>query len=215
MRYLLSLFFILTLAPCCFSQSPGFRYGFHAGAGQAKIEGAELLNQLGKLAINAGFISAYQINKNVGLVAEVLLTYKGARTEGSIKSCCIDYKYEEIYRLNYVEVPVMVKGSIGISSLFMKVFTGPSVNFNIKSSRSRTFENDNFNMIYGYSNNKMTGIKLMELAWVAGAGFEVELEEKDIVFLEIRNNMALTSFGNINGKSGFNNYLGLVIGYLY
>jgi hypothetical protein len=215
MKHLLFLYFVLMINKPCFSQTKGFRYGVHFGAGLAKIKNPLIQDQSGRPLFAAGFISAYQINKNVGIVAELLLTSKGSTGTGSLKHCCASYPYEEKYKLYYAEVPVMLKGSIGLSDLHIKFFSGPSVNFNLKGTQTKIFEDTAFNNYNGFKERKIPNLNFMEFSWVIGAGFEVELEENDILFLEIRNNIGLSPLGMINGRKAYNNYLAIGLGYLY
>jgi hypothetical protein len=218
MKYLYFLIAFLFITHLCSAQSAGFRYGVRFGIGQANISGAGIGNQTGKLALNAGLTSSFQFNKHLGLNADFLFVSKGSRASGTTSTGGLfpsNYKYEESYKLYYFEIPVMAKLSIGFSNLHLKAFAGPSINFNLKGTQTRTYEDQNFNNNSGFSDRKIPGLQLMEFAGVAGAGFDVEMGNKQILFLDARYNWALNSFGVINGNNAYNNYFSVGVGYLY
>jgi hypothetical protein len=219
MKYLVFLPAFLLITHVGFAQSPGFRYGARIGIGQAKISGASIVNQTGRLAFNAGLTANYQFNNHVGLSADFLFTSKGSRASSSeTKSGFFNsttYNYEEIYKLYYFEIPIMAKVSVGFSNFHPKIFVGPSINFNLLGTQTRTYEDPNYNTDHGFSDRKIPGLQLMEFSGVVGAGFDVEMANEKILFLDIRYNSALNSFGIINGRSAYNNYFTVGVGYLY
>jgi hypothetical protein len=214
--FLLAFLFITHLSS---GQSAGFRYGARFGIGQANISRAGIQNQTGKLALNAGLTANYQFNNHLGLNADFLFTSKGSRASGIDTRSGVfgsaSYKYEESYKLYYFEIPVMAKLSIGFSNLHLKVFAGPSVNFNLTGTQTRSYEDPDFNRDNGFSERKIPGLQLMEFAGVAGAGFDVEMDNKQILFLDARYSGAYSSFGVINGSNAYNNYFTVGVGYLY
>jgi hypothetical protein len=218
MKQILILFFLFQLSPLCFSQSNGLRIGASLGVGEATIKKTDISNQTGKLAFQGGLALNYQFIKNFGLYGNILYATKGSRSSGTERVSgffgTTDYKFEEKYVLDYIEVPVMPKLSFGGEKFYIKIFAGPSLNFNLSGKQNKQYEDASYNQDNGYGFRKITGLQLVEYALVYGAGFDVEISDGSVLFLEIRQSKALNSFGTINNKNAYNQYFTLNAGYL-
>lgn len=200
------------------AQFDGFKYGGRFGIGQARINEAELGDQRGKLALSGGITSTYYFSKTFGLQADFLFTSKGSRASGEevVQGFfgTTRFQYEEIYRMFYLEVPVTARLAFGSENFLVKFYGGPSINFNLLGTQSRTYEDPDYNDDHGFTDREINGLELLEGAGVYGTGFEVAADE-GIFFLDIRNTIAFSSFGIINGRKAFNNYFVIGVGYLY
>jgi hypothetical protein len=218
MRKIFILFFSIQVSTLCFSQSDGFRMGAHFGMGQATIKEANISRQTGKLALQAGLSMNYQFFKNFGLNSNILFTSKGSRSSGSETVYGFfgskEYTYEEDYSLYYVEIPLMPKLSLGGEKFFVKVFAGPSLNFNLYGKQDKVFDDANYHEQNGFTNREIKGLNLLEYSLVYGGGFDVEVSDNSIFSLEVRESRSLNSFGEINTKDAINQYFMVGIGYL-
>ena len=218
-RFLISILFILSFNTSGFSQTPGFRAGIHLGIGEARITKAGISNQTGKLSLQGGLAASYQFTKNIGLVNNILFTTKGSRTSGTETVSGFfgsqQYTYEEDFSLQYIEIPLMLKVSLGLGSFHLKAFSGPSANFNISGNADRTYDDPEYNKDHGFTNKEITGLNLLEYTLVLGGGIDIELSDESVLYLELRESLALNSFGEINIKDAFNQYITAGIGFLY
>lgn len=218
MKHIAIYLLIFTFAGSVFAQNKGFKYGARFGIGQANISKADIQNQIGKLALNAGITAAYHFTNYFALTTEILYVSKGVRATGTVLGSGLtgskSYNYEEAYKLSYIEIPGMAKFSIGGKTFRFKVFAGPSMNFNISGNHSRIFEDLDYDLDNGFYDKKIPGLKVLEYSGVVGAGFEA-MKQADIFFIDIRYNSAFNSLGMINGRNAYNNYFAVGIGYTH
>lgn len=216
-------FFILFLVLCALNniaiaQFDGFKYGARFGIGRATINEAAIGDQTGKLALSGGITSAYYFNKTFGLQADFLFTSKGSRASGQevVQGFfgSTTFNYEETYRMYYLEVPVTGRVAFGTDNFLVRFYGGPSLNFNLLGTQTRIYEDPDYNEDQGFYDRRIAGLELVEGAGVFGTGFEVAGDE-GIFFLDIRNVMAFTPFGRVNGQDAYNNYFVVGVGYLY
>ncbi|MBX9853683.1 MAG: PorT family protein [Cytophagaceae bacterium] len=219
MRILLFTFGTLLLCNSLCGQSPGLALGGHFGIGQAKISKANINNQTGRLALQGGLSLNYQFVKNFGLYGNILFSGKGSRASGNdVQSTFFgnkEFPFEQKYNLYYIEIPVMAKLSLGINNFYFKAFAGPSINFNVKGTESKIYEDKDYHEQNGYSDREIQGLNLMEYSFCYGGGIDVEIAQQSIFFLEVRNNIGMNTFGKINNLDAFNQYFGLGLGILY
>jgi hypothetical protein len=217
MKKLITLLSFLFISLTLSAQSPGTRYGGHFALGTSHFRG--YADQQSKLLFSTGIAVNKQFTKNLGVNMNALVTSKGSRISGStpggtdIFGNTRYYKYEDTYRMYYVEVPLLPKLSFGGNGFFAKVFAGPSINFNLFSAQSRKYEDENFNSNNGF--DKKYDAEVMEYAMVYGAGIDLETKDSQVWFIDLRLSQAMNSFGTINSFKASNDYFALGIGYLY
>jgi len=215
------LFILLVALPLLYTtaiaQTPGFRSGLIFGIGQATIKNSSIDNQTGKLAFLAGFGLNYQFTKYFGLYGNILFVSKGTSFTGADGGNGItgSNPYKQTVSLGYIEIPVMPKLSVGIDNFHFKAFAGPSMNFNLYGKETKTYNDPNYNQNNGYRWQNVPNLSVVEYSFVYGGGFDVELPNNDVLFLEIRDNIGLTSLGQINGINSYNKYFAVAFGYLY
>jgi hypothetical protein len=210
--FISSSFFVL-------GQSQGLRIGTHFGIGEARIKDASIQNQTGKLCLQAGFALTYQFTENFGLYGNMLLTSKGAHASGFTRETgflgSTDYPYKQNFALYYAEFPIMAKIGAGINDFYFKAFAGPSINFNIYGKEDKEYEDHNYNDQNGFVNREITDLNLVEYSFIAGAGIDIEVARKDVLFIEVRESIGINSFGKINNQDAKNQYFTIAVGYLY
>jgi hypothetical protein len=222
MKNLLIALTAFLIAIPVWSQSEGFRYGCHFALGTSTFGPARSLNEESKLSFNTGIAVNYQFNKNFGLNMNALLASKGSKINGVITTSSggllgggqKEFRFEDNYRFLYAELPVLPKVSVGIGNLYFKAFAGPSFNFNLLNTLTRTYDDAEYNSDHGFD-RKYDDVEVMEYSVVYGTGIDVETDESRVFFLDIRFNNALKPFGRIAGNDAYNKYFSIGIGYLY
>lgn len=201
------------------AQTPGFRMGGMFGVGESRIKSEGITNETGKLALTAGMTMTYQFSKNFGIYANALFTTKGTKSAGVERVSGIftytDYSYMRRFSLYYIEIPVMPKVSVGLKNFHLKAFAGPSLNFNILAKEDKEYDNQAYNNDYGYSGRNLPGVNVLEYSLVYGGGIDVEVSNRDLLFLEVRASTGITHLGSINGQDATNKYLMVGLGYQY
>lgn len=202
------------------AQPRGFYYYSRVGLGVSEFKNSSINNQTGKLALNVGLAGNYQFNRYVGLVAEANFSSKGSKITGTEAATFTspEKPYEDVYRLFYAELPLMLKLSYPLTDAFyIKGFGGISHNFNLLGTYSRNYDNANDQDLLDQSIN---GISLLEQSLVWGLGFEVKDNTDHLYSIDFRTNNALSSFGDIKNSqnsviSGYNNYYTIGFGYSF
>jgi hypothetical protein len=215
---------VLLLLLCAFTaikaQPKGFYYYSRLGLGVSQFNQLANNNQTGKLALNVGLAGNYQFNKYLGLVVEANLSSKGSKIRGTEPATFPNtaQDYEDIYRLFYAEIPLLVKLSFPVSeSFYVKGFTGFSNNFKLIGTYSRNYDDANEQ---DQLDQEINGINLTEYSYIWGLGFEVKDNTDHLYSIDFRSNTALNSFGNIRNSqnnviSGYNSYYTIGFGYSF
>ena len=212
--------FLLCAFTAIKAQPKGFYYYSRLGLGVSEFNQLSNNNQTGKLALNIGFVGNYQFNKYIGLVVEANLSSKGSKIRGTEAAVFpnSDQDYEDIYRLFYAEIPLMLKLSAPISeSFYVKGFAGLSNNFKLIGTYSRNYDDPNEQ---DQLDQEVNGINLTEYSYIWGLGFEVKDNTDHLYSIDFRTNTALSSFGNIRNSqnnviSGYNSYYTIGFGYSF
>lgn len=202
------------------AQPQGFYYYSRAGLGVSTFKNRSLINQTGKLAFNVGVAGNYQFMDYVGLIIEANLSSKGSKISGDEPATFTTpaKSYEDIYRMFYIEIPVMIKLSYPLTQEFyVKGYGGLSTNFNLLGTFSRNYDDANNQDLL---DQQINGITLLENAGIFGVGFEIKDKTEHLYSIDFRKANAFTSFGEIkNGQnqtiSGFNQYYTIGFGYTF
>ncbi len=202
------------------AQPKGFYYYSRIGLGVSNFNNSAINNQTGKLAINAGIAGNYQFNNYFGIVAEADFVSKGSKIRGVETNTfpSANQAYEDIYKLFYAEIPVLIKISYPITEAFyVKGYGGISTNFNLLGTTSRNYDDVNE---ADQLDRQINGINLLENAIVYGFGFEIKDKDDHLYSFDFRTSDAINSLGNIknsenNTISGFNHYYTIGFGYSF
>lgn len=220
MKKILLSMFLLCAFTAIKAQPKGFYYYSRLGLGVSEFNQLSNNNQTGKLALNIGVAGNYQFNNYVGLVVEANLSSKGSKITGTEAAVFPNsaQDYEDIYRLFYAEIPLIVKLSAPISeSFYVKGFAGLSNNFKLIGTYSRNYDDPNEQ---DQLDQEVNGINLTEYSYLWGFGFEVKDNTDHLYAIDFRTNTAFSSFGNIRNSqnnviSGYNSYYTIGFGYSF
>lgn len=218
--------FISTIATCLvsisfvFAQPAGFKYYTRGGIGTSTFMHHKNSTQVGKIAFNIGMAAHYQFNKNVGFIVEGNFVSKGSRISGIEPAVFPNSpkKYEDIYKLFYAEIPLMLNLSYPVNDmLYVRGFSGFSYNLNILGTYTRDYYDSNNDDII---EQKIQGLNLTEYSVIYGFGLTVVDKTEHHYNLDFRVNTALNSFGEIRNSentiiSGYNNYYTIGISYSF
>lgn len=203
----------------CQAQSEGFYYGTRLGLGESTIDGGGISNPSGKLMWQAGGSAVYQFSNNIGLGADFLLSGKGVKGSGEVEEGGLTgsttYSFNEKVSLLSGDVPIYAKASLGFGNIYIKVFGGPSINFNFGGLYSREYDDANYNDNNGFNNVEMKNLETIETSLMYGLGIDVRSNDGRLFFLDLRLANSMNSIGTLNGSEMNLNYLCLNAGYLF
>jgi hypothetical protein len=219
MKKILVFALLLGLTASSFAQDKGFYYGTRVSLGESDMTGGELNNTTGKLFWQVGGASAYQFHENIGITADFLLSGKGTKNTDEVKTSGgifgnNTYPYAEKISLLTGDVPIALKLSLRIQKMYLKVYGGPSINFQFAGFHTREYDDENYNDKNGFNNSELE-LETMNLGWMYGAGVDVDAGDGRLFFLDFRLGNSPNDITTINGKGVRNSYMGLSAGYLF
>jgi hypothetical protein len=201
----------------CYSQSPGLRVGPLFGFGQSQFEPYGRFDQQPKLGFSGGIAATDQVFRFFGLETDFLLVNNGSvingvRQDGSdLLGNPLFYKYHDSYNLFYAQIPFLLKASIGLGNVHLKVFGGPAFNYTLYASERRTYDDTGYDASNGFKRTP-PDIAVTVLDAIYGFGFDVESPEGSLFTVELRADQGITPLGRIEDKVAYNNYVGLHLG---
>ena len=157
MKKVLLLFILVSVASTGFAQQLGVK----AGATYATFKGKDANNYDYRIGYTAGVMLQQHITELIGIQIETLYTSKGAK----IASKSGSNEVNDIYRLNYVDVPVMLH----ISANGMFIDLGPQTSFIAKAKQIREVNSGSTTTTVetDITDNPYT----VDFSYVAGIGF--------------------------------------------
>ncbi|WP_299820339.1 porin family protein [uncultured Pontibacter sp.] len=196
---------ILLFVALAFVSFSGFsqQLGVKAGATYATFKGKDADNYDYRLGYTAGVMLQQHITDLVGVQVEALYTSKGAKIENKTGSTEVN----DIYRLNYVDVPVMLHLSAG--GMFIDL--GPQASFIAKAKQKREVNTSSTTTTVetDITDNPYT----VDFSYVAGIGFRAN----NGIGIELRYNGGLKKIddeGALVGRERRNSSFNLMLSYL-
>ncbi len=191
---LLSIFLVLTVLMSIFTfcEATGrWNFGIKVGYNQGQLRGQETepgfqVEKFSLSAFSAGILSVYKINNFLSLQSELLYFQKGGEygVDVSIPIPNVEIKVNDTRSLNYLEVPLLVKLSIPLSSTIQPTFLfGPSVGFNLTGnlkSRIRVKVAD-FQLSFLEKKDLKKEANNLEWSLVIGGGLDFPLPKGRII----------------------------------
>lgn len=182
----------------------GQQLGIKAGATYATFKGNDADNYDYRLGYTAGVILQQHITDLVGVQVEALYTSKGAK----IETRAANPEINDIYRLNYVDVPVLLHLSAG--GMFIDL--GPQASFIAKAKQIRETNTGTTNTTIesDITDNPYT----VDFGYVAGLGFRAD----NNIGIELRYTGGLKKIddeGPLVGIQRRNSHFSLMLSYLF
>lgn len=157
MKKFFSLLFLVSIfSTLSFAQ---MQLGVKAGLNLANLSGDDISDTDSRTGFAGGLFFMYQFSDMFAIQPEAYYTMKGATDKGTIEG----YSYEAEMKLDYIEVPLLLKFLIPLkgSSIKPAIFAGPSIGFNMSAKTKveaggQSFEQDmedvastDFGLVFG------------------------------------------------------------------
>lgn len=206
-KFLLTFLFLAFVSLQSFAQ---MQLGVKAGVNLANLGGNDAPdNSETRTGFSGGAFFMYQFSEMFAVQPELLYSMKGATEKGSIDFEGTSYNYDAEYKLDYFEIPLLLKFIIPLKGSGVKpaLFAGPSIAFNMSAktkveSGDESFEEDiedvkstDFGLVFGGG-----------LGFPVGNG-ELGVDIRYILGLSTIDDSA-DSFDVKNGVLNFNLYYG-------
>lgn len=218
----MTLLFIATLS---YSQNSKIKFGIQVGLNYSNFRGYDIPIQFEPVYSESpefGFLGGlnfeYQIKEKLSLKLELNYERKSQKADNYIELTDADdftrgYNFTSKKNYDYLVLPIMLKYNFTNKNSFY-VNGGPFVGFLLKSNLTNDLQN-----IDGLNNDPVETTNLnnkTDFGLSIGLGKTIEINEKNSIFIEIRENLGLTNtsknkvWGNGDVKT---NSLNLIIGY--
>lgn len=225
-KLLLSITFLL-IANLSFSQSLKYKFGVQAGLNYSNFRGYEIpieitpvYSESPAFAYLGGLYFEYQIKGRLSLKVDLNYERKSQKGDNyievrqSFESFPQAYNYTSKKNYDYLVLPIMLKYNFKENTSFY-VNGGPFIGFLLKSNMTNDLEDiEGFNNASSMSTSDLN--KKIDLGLSFGLGKTIKFNEKNEIFIEIRENLGLINtnkygvWGDGNVKT---NSLNLIIGY--
>jgi len=158
---------------------PPARFGFTGGLNLATFAG----DGLGATADRRGFVGGVDLvtpfSSNFSTQIEALYSMKGMKSLGQNPR---DYA---LFKLDYIEIPVMLRGDAPLSSSFKPfAFTGPALDIKISCGADGVASGASVSASCGQLQSSSGGSKFNnpDFGWVTGAGLGFDFHDRRISF---------------------------------
>ncbi len=155
--------------------------------------------------INAGLIAEISFSEMFALQPEVNFIQKGYKTTFQNGTT-----YDSKVLMNYVEVPVFVKGRFGTDLVKFNVLAGPSIGYAFNGK----VKSDDTEIDIDFDKDQ---IKQYDVSALLGIGVELKAGPGNI-FLDARLNWGITNLDDSSNSDDFNWHnrgIGIGVGYIY
>ena len=203
MKQIILLVVMLSLSVGMLFAQPVF--GVRAGLNIASFTGEDNMDDFStKLGFHAGAMMQYPVGGNFILQPELLYTMKGATAELMLAGI----KNELIGRANYIEIPLLIKYNIEMSSVKIQPYIGASLGYLLVG------EVENKKTILGVSTTDTQDFKDDMEDLEAGLNLGVDAIVMQNIMVGLRFNMGLTEIAK-EGNKYKNNVIMVNLGYLF
>ncbi len=187
-RILLSLGLLLSVATAASAQE--IRFGLKGGANYSSLTGDNTDGVESKIGLQAGALANFALSDLISIQPEVLYSQKGyqAEVDNDIK-----------YKINYIDVPLLVKVNAG--GLFFE--GGPQVGF--LAGAKRTNGDVDRDIKGGYDK--------VDFGYVAGLGYQAA--SGPMIGLRYNGGISNINKGDINPNKIRNSVFQLYVGYVF
>jgi opacity protein-like surface antigen len=225
MKKLLLSISLLLISFLNYSQNSNIKFGIHAGLNYSTFYGYDLpagfdpvYSESPAFAYLGGINFEYQIKEKLSLKLELNYERKSQKGNNNVEIRDVNniskrYNFTSKKNNDYLVLPIMVKYNFGNKNSFF-VNGGPFIGYLLKSNLTSYLEDidgrDNDTYVTTDINNKT------DFGLSIGVGKKIEINEKNTIYIEIRENLGLTNtsknkvWGNGEAKT---NSFNLIIGY--
>lgn len=215
-----SFYLLAVMLTGIFSQarSQDLRLGSRFSIGQSElISGFD--RRTPGLMIGAGGSADYMLNKYIGLMGDAMfmqhtVQFEG-RENGGVFGQAGPYDYTERLRFYRLEFPVMVKIRLGTERLGFRAYGGPNFGFHLLALSSREYDNRDYDEDYGYSNDRIRNMQVMNMGVDCSIGLEIKGRNNSMYFADLRSGNSLGSMGRYDGKNILIRHFCISAGYVF
>lgn len=153
---------------------PPARFGVTAGLNRTTFDGEGLGPTDHRTGFVGGGVLVTPFTPDFSTQLELLYAMKGMKSLASNRT---DYA---LFKLSYLEVPVMVRGDLPLSSAVKPfAFTGPALDFKLSCSSDEVVGG---NVTNSFDCDQIPGLKLrtMDVGWVLGGGLGFDYHNRRI-----------------------------------
>ncbi len=225
MKKLLLSIILLIISLQNYSQNSKIKFGIQAGLNYSNFIGYEIPIEINPLysenaafAFLGGLNFEYQIKEKLSLKLELNYERKSQKGNNNIELTNFEgftksYNFTTKKNYDYLVLPIMLKYNFSKKNSFY-INGGPFIGYLLKSNLTNDLEK-----IDGLNNDSVETTNLnnkTDFGLSIGLGKTIEINEKNSIFIEIRENLGLTNtsknkvWGNGEVKT---NSLNLIIGY--
>ena len=152
-------------------------------------------------AFGAGGVVQFRLAENVALQLEPMYLQKGARQEGSFEfgfddtgsDSSLSFNVDVKAKLNYLELPVMLKLEIGTGSTRPYVMAGPTIGYRLSAKETGSVSGPGFNEQIDEDVKDLTKSMDFGLGFGAGVNFPAG---RNTVFVQGRYALGLANINN-------------------
>lgn len=183
-------------------------FGAKAGLNLASISGDGTDGLDGRTSFHFGGLVEIELTDMFAIQPEVLFSSQGAKEEGSESEFGSTYSYKDIYKLNYLNLPVMLKVYVVEGFAFE---LGPQLGFLISAKDEYEYSSD------GESDSGDEDIKDEFKGTDIGAGFGASYKLGNGLFFSGRYVLGLTDINeeSLDGISPKNSVVQFSLGWLF
>jgi len=190
-------------------------FGIKSGANFANVYNVEdSLDYKTKTGFIVGGFFRFDLNNHLAIQPEAYFSMKGTRGGGAetynYYGVTVTDTYEYTFKLNYLEIPVLLKYKIPASGkLKPSLFVGPCVAFKLSARLTGSYKHEETyasyydSGYYSYTTNvdeEVDAVERMDFGLVVGAGLDIEMGSTSLV-IEARYNLGLTGLSKFADAS--------------
>jgi len=153
---------------------PPARFGLTGGMNLSTFDGDGLGPTANRRGFVGGGVLVTPFAPDFSTQLELLYSMKGMKSLASNRT---DYA---MFKLNYLEIPVMLRGDLPLSSAVVPfAFTGPAVDFKLSCSSDEVVSG---NVSNSFDCDQLPGLKLrtVDVGWVLGGGLGFDYHNRRI-----------------------------------
>jgi hypothetical protein len=195
-------------------------YGIKAGVNFADISNLEnpFLEMLGikfgtKIGVIAGAFYRIDLTNSFAIQPEVYYSQKGTRASGKGSIYDVPYSYDFSLRLDYIEIPLLMKYRIPTRGKFTPgIFAGPYVAFKVSAKAALTVESEGMKQTQEVD---IEDVKKMDFGLAFGANLDFDIGHSSII-IDIRYSLGLSKISEYEDDPDMkNSAFTLMLGYAF
>lgn len=185
------------------AQEPGYYFGPRLELGQSQFTGQSGFSS--GLALQVGLTSSRQFTNSLAVqFVPFIGIYNGARENGEGDGVYPNgarkiLYYRDKYNIYSVEFPVLVKFSAGFRSVNFSIFGGPSLGYLMGGTRSKKYDDPDYNADHGYAGHGMDDLKRGMYSGEIGVATELKATH-GLLSIDCKIHRNFTPLGMLEGK---------------